>query len=461
MEEKYESVRRWMTRVSSRSGSEGTRKNYLYQLNKYCESKGKNPDELIQERKEHLESKDEFVKKKHEEMLMEFFQEIDARNSRSSAVTYFKGIKSFYSANYLDLKVDTPKNWTAFTDKVPSLGDLKKMIDMAKNPLEKAVILFCAQSGQRVGVVTAMTYGMLKEGLNGAETPVGIPINAEIQNEKGKKVNKNRKNYLFLIGNDTMISLKSYIDHMNMMGYSFKDSSPLFLTEREYYNKVAEKGETLKGGEKTFKALDRDAVNRIIRRCAIKAGLMDKEGIKTPGGITRYPIHTHCMRKFWQTAMEQAGVAKPWYEYMMGHSLGELDKAYSRPTTEQLRDAYSRAENYMNVSRLNIPDVENMKRDMMLTMFQQFSKMMGFDPNRIVVNREKEIGGKLSIDNEIELLQETLLSATMKRKVENNKREHKIVTQEELTDYLDESWELLQETSNGMFVVRNPMPNGA
>ncbi len=28
--------------------------------------------------------------------------------------------------------------------------------------------------------------------------------------------------------------------------------------------------------------------------------------------------------------------------------------------------------------------------------------------------------------------------------VEDNKHEHMIVTQEELTDYLDESWELLQ-----------------
>ena len=459
MEEKYESVRRWMTRVGSKSGSEGTKRNYLYHLNKFCEHIGKNPDELILERKEHLESRDEFVRNKHEEMLMEFFMAMDGKGARSSAVTHFKTIKSFYAANYVDLKVETPKNWTAFTDKVPSLDDLKKMIDVTRNPLEKAVLMFCAQSGQRVGVVTAMTYGMLKEGLNGAETPIAIPINGELTNLKGKKVNKNRQDYVFFIGADTVNALKSYIDHMRVEGYVFKDNSPLFVTERKYYNKVAEQGETLKGGEKSFKPLDREAVNRIVRRCAIKAGLMDKEGIKTPGGITRYPVHTHCLRKAWQTAMEQAGIAKPWYEYMMGHSLGELDKAYSRPTVDNLRDAYRRVESYLTVSKLNIPDVENLKRDMMLSMFQQFSRMMGYDPSKIVVKRQEETGESMSIEGEIELLQDTLLKGMMEKKVENNQREHVIVAVDELTEYLDAGWEMMHETTQGKFVLQNILSN--
>lgn len=460
MEDKYESVKRWMTRVMSRSGSEGTKRNYLYQLKKYCSKVGKNPDELVEERKDHLKSEDEMTQHRHEEMLLNLFNELDKEKSRGTALSYFKIIKSFYGANYLDLKIDTPKQWTSFTDKVPSLEDLNKMIDVTQNPMEKAVILFCAQSGQRVGVVTAMTYGMLREALNGSESPISIHINGELANRKGTKVNKNRQDYIFFIGADAVNALKSYIDRMKVLGYTFKESSPLFLTEKKYYGKVAEKGETLKGNERTYKALDREAVNRIIRRCAIKAGLMDKEGVRTPGGITRFPIHTHCMRKFWQTAMEQAGVAKPWYEYIMGHSLGELDKAYSRPTVDQLGDAYARAESYMTVSKLNIPDVENMKREMMLAMFQQFARMMSFDPNRVIVNAEKDIGRKLSRDEEIEVLQETLIKGMMEKKIENNKREHRIVTEGELEGYLDDGWEFMNEISGGKFVVRGPLVNG-
>ena len=445
----------------SRSGSEGTKRNYLYVLRKYCSKVGKNPDELIEERKEHLKSDDDMIQHRHEDMLMGYFNEIDKIKSRSTALAYFKAIKSFYNASYLDLKLDTPKEWTSFTDKVPSLEDLKKMIDVAGNPLEKAVILFCAQSGQRVGIITAMKYQMVREALNNGESPVCIHVNGDIQNNRGVKVNKNRQDYSFFIGADTINALKLYVDRMRTLGHTFSGGSPLFVTEKKYYDKVASKGEKLKGGEKSYKPLDREAVNRIVRRCAIKAGLMDKDGVKTPGGITRYPIHTHCMRKFWVTAMEQAGVAKPWYEYMEGHSLGVLDRAYSRPTVEQLRDAYARTESYMNVSRLNIPDLDRLKKDMMLSLIRQQCQIVGFDPGRIAINKKDEIGEDLTIDQEIEVLQQAILDVTMKKKVENNNHEHKVVTEDDLTDYLNKGWGIVSELSNGKIVLKSPFPNGA
>ena len=455
MEELYRSVERWMIKVGSRSGSKATKSNYLYRLRSYCEKIGNNPDELIEERKKHLSSSDEHVKRQHEEILMKYFNGMSDNSTRSNAVGHFKTIKSFYKANYVDLKADTPRTWTTMTDRVPSIEDIKKMVDVSKSPLERAVLLFSAQSGQRVGIVTAMTYGMFREALNNGESPIDIHVSGDIRGEGDKRINKNRLNYTFFVGADTINALKTYIEHMRVIGYTYKDDSPLFVSDRKFRRFAGTKDK-----KATFARVDREAMNKIIRRCAVSAGLMDKEGIVTPGGTKRYPIHFHCMRKFWQTAMEQAGIAKPWYEFMMGHSLGELDRAYSRPTVEQLRDAYTRAESYMNISRLNIPDLDRLKKDMMLSLIRQQCQLVGFDPTRIAINKKDEIGEDLTIDQEIEVLQQVILEVTMKKKVENNNHEHKVVTEDDLTDYLNKGWEMVSELSNGKIVLKSPFPNG-
>jgi len=167
------------------------------------------------------------------------------------------------------------------------------------------------------------------------------------------------------------------------------------------------------------------------------------------------------MRKFWQTAMEQAGIAKPWYEWMMGHSLGELDRAYSRPTVTKLRDAYVKAQPYLSVSRLNImPDMDQIRKEMMLALFKQQAQMMNFDPERVLITKAKEKGEELTIDEEIELLQELILQKTLSERVENNCHEHKVVDLSELTRYLNRGWELLHEVSGGkQFVLKNPIPS--
>ena len=455
MEEQFSSVERWMTKVGSRTGSKATKRNYLYRLRRFYEKIGKNPDELIEERKKHLSSSDEHIKRQHEEILMKYFNDMSDNSTRSNAVGHFKTIKSFYKANYVDLKADTPRTWTTMTDRVPSVEDIKKMIDVSKSPLERAVLLFSAQSGQRVGIVSAMTYGMLREALDNGENPISIHVSGDIRGRGGIKVNKNRLNYSFFIGADTINALKTYIEHMRVIGYTFKDESPLFMSDRKYRDFAG-----TKDTKASFKMVDREALNKIIRRSAVRAGLMDKDGIDTPGGMKRYPIHFHCMRKFWQTAMEQAGIAKPWYEYMMGHSLGELDRAYSRPTVEQLRDAYARAESYMNVSRLNIPDLDRLKKDMMLSLIRQQCQIVGFDPGRIAINKKDEIGEDLTIDQEIEVLQQAILDVTIKKKVENNNHEHKVVTEDDLTDYLNKGWVIVSELSNGKIVLKSPFPNG-
>ena len=138
----YESVRLWMSKVGGKSGSTGTQKVYLRNLRHYCEWFGKNPDEMIEERKEQAKNQDESIKQRHEDKLDEFFNEIEGDKSRNTAVLRFKTVKSFYKANHYPLTNVTPRTWTTFTDKVPSLDELHKMVEASDSPVQKALLLF-------------------------------------------------------------------------------------------------------------------------------------------------------------------------------------------------------------------------------------------------------------------------------------------------------------------------------
>ncbi len=301
----YDTVKRWLTQVGSKTGSMTTQKTYLSNLNKYCKVIGKNPDEIISERKIHLKKDDETLKRQHEEMLMEYFNNQTESRSRNSAINHFKTVKSFYKHNYVDLKLISPKTWTSHTDKIPSLEDLKKMIDVCETPLQKALILFSSQSGQRAGVITAITYGMVKKQLENGDNLIGIHVSGDLKDKNGNRINKNRQEYIFFIGSDTINALRIYLDYMKNLGHKFKDDSPLFVTNQKYRRFGGTKKE-----QATFKPIDREALNILVRRSAIKAGLMDDNCSKGADGRKRYPIHHHCLRKLFQTAMEQGGIAK-------------------------------------------------------------------------------------------------------------------------------------------------------
>jgi len=157
--------------------------------------------------------------------------------------------------------------------------------------------------------------------------------------------------------------------------------------------------------------------------------------------------------------MEQAGVAKPWYEYMMGNSLNPLDKAYSNPSQDQLMEAYKRAERYLSVTMVS-KDMDDMKKELLLSMWRDLAKMMGVDPIKIQIEREKALGHEIGMDEEIEGIQEGIqeLNITPQRmgvsiQENNNSIDAQVIGEDELVPYIEQGWDLIRELKDGRFVV--------
>lgn len=420
-------VKRWITKIlSRRTRSEGTAKIYLWHLKKFCEWAGKKPQELIEERLEDLKSQDEAVRRRHEELVTQYFAHLESARglSRNTALTAHAAIRSFYKANYVPLNLETPESWTTRQERVPTREEIARMVQAADGPMEAALIAFSAQSGQRVSVITSLRYGMVREALE-SKGPGAICVPADLRDARGRLVNKHRQAYVFFIGEDAKRLLSEYLRRRGQLS----EDELVFVSNRKYKGRPA--------------PLDDEAVNRIIRRAALKAGLSRQlvEG-----------LHHHLFRKFFQTAMEEAGVPSLWYEQMMGHVLPRTQRAYSKPSLEQLREAYSRAERNLRLVDVGGGRVDA-QEELRLLVWRENLRILGFDPAELRSKLATQLGREPTAGEEIEFYARQLSSARPAQRAAK-KTESRIVDISQLEAFLEEGWEPVMEISNGKVVVR-------
>jgi integrase len=182
----YDSVERWLQYVSA-SGirSEATEKLYLYFLGRFCQFTKKDPDQLIEDRKQQLKNDDVTIKSEHEHYLAMWQEEIATKGpnrkalARGSIVTGHNIIKSFYLANLVPLVSKSPKSWKTRESSsiVPNQEQLALILKRAKRLRDKTVIICLAQSGISLEDFNELIiYGNIKDELEGGIEPLHIAI---------------------------------------------------------------------------------------------------------------------------------------------------------------------------------------------------------------------------------------------------------------------------------------------
>ncbi|MCL5788765.1 MAG: tyrosine-type recombinase/integrase [Candidatus Marsarchaeota archaeon] len=418
-----ESVKRWLNRVMTRrTRSEGTAKIYLWHLTKFCEWVNKTPDELIIDRRTTIESQVLGVRRTHEDLLTEYFGHLESKRklARNTALVAHAVIRSFYRANYVPLDVDTPESWSVRAERVPSRQELADVVHRLTSPLQKALILFSVQSGQRIGVIRSLRYAMVKDAL-ATDKASAVSVPATLRDASGVSVNKRRQTYDFFIGKQAKDALHEYFSFRG----DLRDADLVFVSTKKHRGKPA--------------PLDDEQANRLIRRAFVETGVYTASEARL--------LHHHSLRKFYQTSMEQAGVAPTWYEQMMGHVLPRTQKAYSKPSREQLRAAYERAEPFLS---LGPQEPEQQPRDSAAAT-QDVSNVAerawehGVDRGaRGVENSLPRVAGRGIRDHG-----SASESVGVKPRVLN-----KVVKEEEVTVYLDDGWEFVGQLPSGKIVVR-------
>jgi len=278
-------------------------------------------------RLEDLRSEDLDGRSRVDDLVLDYLASIKSRSLKHCEAV---ALKSFFKHNTVPLSLKAPAAGRTVSEKIPTQNGLAAMIEVA-SIRGKALIAFLAQSGVRESTLCRLRYRNIKEDFEGERLPVHI----HIEPDERTKI-KDLPFYHTFIAADSVKYLKLYFK-MRAEGSEkipcevIYDESPLFRQEES----------------RRIIPIREASVRFIVRQAAEKAGLVKLSRMpRTKGPPSWSPIRPHSLRKFFETGLESANIPPTWIEHLMGHKT----TTYSKPTVEQLREAYVKATPYLSLA---------------------------------------------------------------------------------------------------------------
>ena len=289
----------WLSTLANKA--EGTRVKYVQLFGNFLEFLQLEPDEIVRSRKEDLSCGDVRARRRFENEYLRFDAWLRGRGlSVSVRLSAFMSISRFFSAHELDLRVnkaDMPKGESEET-RASSKEEIRKLMAVV-GPRERAIIMLAKDTGLGVSEMSALNCDLDLES--------AFPMLSMIR----KKTRIWIKTFL---GPECQSAIKAYLDYrragtQKIFPEALGPGSPRFRKARA-----------------TVERMDGNDMSTMISMQAKSAGIDD--------------LSPHCFRRFFETSLEPAGIPGAWIDRMMGHKPPSSRRAYSKPTDEQLREAY-------------------------------------------------------------------------------------------------------------------------
>jgi integrase len=195
---------------------------------------------------------------------------------------------------------------------------VKALVDHARTPRDRAIVLFHFQGGLDVSTICDLNYGDVVEGLEKNNHPLKIET---------MRVKSGVEFYTF-VGQDAIDALKAYLADMASRGVEFTNKTPLFLQER---------------GKKRLKTHN---IQTMMKDLAVRAGFVTVGN----NGNSFNPLGTHSLRESFGSLMINSGVPDTIVDFWLGHEIGDMAKAYKETQFENLRQMYLEREHLLSVS---------------------------------------------------------------------------------------------------------------
>ena len=436
---KFESVDKALRHYRRRVKSEKTRRNLLDSLNALCRFTGKNPDELV---KLDVKEASEFVQAFLDDLADK------GRSVRYVNVT-LAYIKTFFRVNGFEkdreIRVERyfqPSRYRKRPEYVPTSEEIERMAIAAGSKRNKALILMLYTTGLRISTLRALTVGDIIEELESGLNVIKIPVYPEMKNRIPEACKGGIPYYTFASA-EAVEALRDYLEERKKKYGGLENNEPLFCSDTTNVPvEVRRKTPVM-----------RKAIQQIVKRAARKAGIKRWRDV-TP----------HCLRKAFESALRNNGLDVKDQEFLMGHILpGSQDAYYDYSKVEELRAKYARIRFFR---KAEVDKIE---------MLKTFAKSLGIEEIEIKIQKirkknpeldEMEALGKI-MREELGLRQ---LETRMVRYGEKNVSddcdgdncriyESKIVSEDELLDYVSWGWEIIKELRDGKIVVRKRINN--
>jgi integrase len=349
----YKSVDRWLNNLKP-----STSEPYLHFLRRFLEYAKTDPDRLV----ENAKSGSEASEAVHDQ-LKAFRRKLEGQGLASYTLQLaYNTVRSFLSWNNIKLS-KSPRAFKGRTryesDRVLEPHEVARMISFAQSTRDKAFVSMLCHA-QRVGVLPALRYGMLRAELEKNLNPVVIDVKGELFDADGVNVNKSSSPYRFAIVKETSDLLRQMMQERRDAGEPIDDDSWLFRT---YSIKFEGKLRRI-ARDKRGPAITRDWISEVIKEVAKKAGLQVKRSIGTAVNGKekfRYEVHSHVFRRYWKRQMKRAGITDgDFLDFLMGHELA-YGSAYDKFDRDYVRKEYAKAEPYLTV--MVNPEIQELQEE--------------------------------------------------------------------------------------------------
>ena len=342
-------LKRWLDTITRKS----TRRGYSNSFRAYAMFTGKSASELIDEaiedaKKDPRERRDVVLKR-----LIDFYHwmktEYPQRNrgrgpkriiGRGStpkrANVTVNSIRSFYATFGITVRMKgrhaLPRSRVKNKRMIVAADQVKILVDHARTPRDRALILTLFQGGMDVSTLCNLKYGEISDGLKKNENPLKLEL---FRTKTGIE-------YYTFLGKDAVESIRVYLADMKSRGRRFRHDTPLFLKER--------------GPQ----GLTPNLVQNMMKTVALKSGLIDEEN----NGKAFNPLGPHALRESFGSIMINSGVPDTIVDFWLGHTMGEMAEAYKGVQFESLKQIYLEREKLISIvtSKVDVKEIETKLR---------------------------------------------------------------------------------------------------
>jgi len=275
-----------------------------------------NPDELIVQRQQDLLNPNIKIQRRIESQFLKYIATKKKEGYATATLQIiYASIRSFFEMHYFPLRVrrvDYPKGDSKGVKRATKTAILKVLDNKkARNKITtKPAVLFIKDSGLRVSDVIRLKCAFFLDALE--KNPNTDLIEIHVVTQKTKLLAKT------FIGKEAIDALKEYLEKRRE---GSRNVAPETITRESPLFKIWRRGKVRRISRHSFSTLLRQAFLNVKE---------DK-------------MSAHSLRKKLQTDLEKAGINSNWIDQILGHKLINSRDAYSLPTDEELKEAYSKA----------------------------------------------------------------------------------------------------------------------
>jgi site-specific recombinase XerD len=265
---------------------------------------------------------------------------VDKGVSSKMAHCYVNAVRSFYSTFDVFVKLkgrsSLPKARVVNKRMLVSNLEVKRLVNNARSPRDRAIILTLFQSGMDISTLCSLKHGDVAEGLAKNEHPLKLDLYRQ----------KSGTEFYTFLGRDAAEAVRAYLNDVKARGITVNNKTPLFLKES---NKA-----------KLREGIVPSTVQGMLKHVAVKAGFVDKQN----NGKDFNPLSPHALRESFGSIMTGKGVPDVVVDFWLGHEIGEMAEAYKSAKFEDIRQIYLEREPFISITpKVDVEEIKTKVRE--------------------------------------------------------------------------------------------------